>query len=266
MGAALLVAGLTLVLSLLVVAAPALEQPQHFFSAVWAPQRGFVGVLGLLVATLGTSLLALTVAAPVALGTSIYLTQLAPHRARAPLKALVHALAVVPPVVYGLWGATVLFPHLRVVEPALRAVLGDPSGVVLAVVTAALVLAIMATPTISAASMEAMSSAPRSLSDAALALGATRWEAIRLGVLPHAARGVMGSIALGLARAMGEAVAVALMASSFGFAPLPTLASVLLDGPRPLAAPLAVAALLLVAVTGALGVGARRLLRGAGEP
>lgn len=164
--------------------------------------------------TLVTSGLALLFGIPVSLGIAVFLSELAPPWLRIPLTYLVELLAAVPSVVYGLWGIFVLAPAMRsFVEPALQGVLGflpifqgTPIGT--DKLTAGVVLAIMIIPTISAVSREALLVVPQSQREAALSLGATRWEATRTAVLSYARSGIFGAVILGLGRAVGETMAV----------------------------------------------------------
>lgn len=180
-----------------------------------APQ---FGALPAIVGTLATSALALVIAVPVALGVAVFSSEVAPRRWRAPLAYLVDLGAMVPSVVYGFWGLVVLVPFMAtVVEPFLaRATDGGGglfSGPTLgeSVLTAGVILAVMVIPTIAALSREALRAVPRDRRDAALGLGATRWEATRMAVLGPAGPGILGAILLGLARALGEAIAVVLV-------------------------------------------------------
>ncbi len=192
--------------------------------------------------TLITSAIALLLGVPVSLGIAMFLSEDAPRVLRTPLAALVELLAAIPSVVYGLWGLVVLAPQMRTsVEPGLQGTLGQVPGlsVVFAgtplgtdILTAGVILAIMIIPTVSAISREAMQAVPRSQREAALALGATRWETTRTSVFPYAASGIFGAVILGLGRALGETMAVTMtignnpyVASSSLFGQGQTLAS-----------------------------------------
>jgi phosphate transport system permease protein len=150
----------------------------------------------------------------VSLGIAIFLSELAPSWLRIPLTFIVELLAAVPSVVYGLWGIFVLGPAMRVyIEPGVQTILGflplfqgHPIGS--DVFTAGVILAIMIIPTISAVSREALLAVPDSQREAALSLGATRWETTRLAVLRYARAGIFGASILGLGRAVGETMAV----------------------------------------------------------
>jgi phosphate transport system permease protein len=183
----------------------------------WAPSRGFFGGLPFVYGTLVTSLIAIVLAVPVALATSLFLTEIARARTRRILGPFVDLLAAVPSVVYGLWGILVLVPTLRPFEQWLSRTLGGAIPIFagpangLGYLTAGIVLAIMILPTISAVSREIFLKVPRDQREAALALGATRWEAIRTAVLPASRPGIVGAIILGLGRALGETIAVTIV-------------------------------------------------------
>ncbi len=183
----------------------------------WDVSRGRYGALPAIVGTLVSSAIALCLATPLALGAAIFVSELAPRSLRAPVAFLIDLLAAIPSVVYGLWGLFVLVPFLRAtVMPALTSTLGflpwfrgpayGPS-----LLAASLVLAIMIIPYITAVAREVLAAVPRSQREAALALGATRWEMIRDAVLPYARSGIIGGIMLGLGRALGETMAVTMV-------------------------------------------------------
>jgi phosphate transport system permease protein len=186
------------------------------------PTRAF-GILALAFGTVVSAVLALVMAVPVALGSALFLTELAPPRLGRWVGYLVDLLAAVPSVVYGLWGVYYLVPKLIPVGRFLDRVLGfipvfdsrtDTYG--RSLFAAAVVLAIMVLPIVAAISREVFRQVPTADREAALALGATRWEAIRLAVLPYSRGGVVGAVMLGLGRALGETIAVALvLAASF---------------------------------------------------
>ncbi len=187
--------------------------------ATWDPVRGRFGIAAAFAGTLVTSALALALATPLALAVAVYTAELAPGRLARPLAALTDLLAAVPGVVYGLWGLHVLVPALRAhVMPLLRDTLGLGSTPFFrgpaygpSLLAAALVLAIMITPFIAAVAREVLRAVPAAQREAALALGATRWEAAVDVVLPAAAGGIVGGVMLGLGRALGETIAVALV-------------------------------------------------------
>ncbi len=183
---------------------------------VWDPNLHHVFGAGLFVfGTLVTSVGALILATPLALGIALFLSELAPRGILAPVTALVETLAAVPSVVLGLWGIIVLGPFLlNHVDPALHSALGfiplfGPATVASNVFTAIVVLTIMILPIVSSISRELFLSVPSELKEGALALGATRWEMVRGVVLPYARGGVGAAMILGLGRAIGEAIAVA---------------------------------------------------------
>jgi phosphate transport system permease protein len=188
-------------------------------SSVWDPVRGVFGAAPAIYGTIVSSILALVLATPLALGVAIFLSEFAPRWLRQPVAFLVDLLAAIPSVVYGLWGIFVLLPLLRVhVMPFLRDTLGlgaTPffSGAAYgpSMFAAGVILAIMVLPYISSVSREVLLAVPRSQREAALALGATRWETIRGAVLPYAKSGIVGGIILGLGRALGETMAVTML-------------------------------------------------------
>jgi phosphate ABC transporter permease protein PstC len=179
---------------------------------------GFVfGALPLVVGTLITSALALLIGVPVAVAAAVYATELCPLRLRAPLTLLVELLAAVPSVVYGLWGIFFLAPKLQGAEQWLADRLSFVPFIGGGLVTipnyfiTGLVLAIMILPIVSAISREVMATVPADHKEAALGLGATRWEMIRLAVLPYCRSGIVGGAMLGLGRAIGETIAVTIL-------------------------------------------------------
>jgi phosphate ABC transporter permease protein PstC len=172
------------------------------------------GAWPMILGTLLTAGIALVIGVPVAVATALYLTELCPQRVRAPLAMLVDLLAAVPSVVYGLWGFLVLAPKLRGFQQWLADTLsflpfwaGHVAGP--SYFMAGLVLAIMILPIVSAISREVLATVPSEHKEAALALGATRWEMIRMAVLPYSRAGIIGGAMLGLGRAIGETIAVA---------------------------------------------------------
>jgi len=200
---------------------PALRQFGFGFitSSDWDPVRHQFGAAPAIFGTIVTSIIALVVATPLALGVAIFLSEYAPPWLRQPVGFLVDLLAAIPSVVYGLWGVFVLVPALRShVMPFLRDTLqlgatpffrGPAYGP--SMLAAGLILAIMVLPYISAVSREVLLAVPRSQREAALALGATRWEMIQKAVLPYARSGVIGGVILGLGRALGETMAVTML-------------------------------------------------------
>jgi phosphate transport system permease protein len=210
----------------------------HFlFDSTWDPVREVFGAWPFVVGTVASSLIALLLAVPVALGAAIFLSELAPRRVARTLGFMVEMLAAVPSVVYGLWGVFVLAPLLREhLEPALGHIplpffSGPPMGTDL--FAGSVILAIMILPTICSVSRDVLRAVPLTLREAALALGATRWETTRTAVLPTAASGIIGATVLGLGRALGETMAVTMVIGNRPqiphslFAPAYTLASVI---------------------------------------
>jgi phosphate transport system permease protein len=187
------------------------------FNNDWNVNAEVFGALPLVVGTLVTSGLALLIGVPIAVATAVYATELCPARLRTPLTVLVELLAAVPSVVYGLWGIFFLAPKL---QPAEQWVADRLSGIPFiggGAVTipnyfiTGLVLAIMILPIVSAISREVMATVPADHKEAALGLGATRWEMIRTAVLPYCRSGIVGGAMLGLGRALGETIAVTIL-------------------------------------------------------
>jgi phosphate ABC transporter permease protein PstC len=190
------------------------------FGNDWDPAHGIFHGLPLLVGTLITSGIALIIGVPIAVATALFLTELCPRRARGPLGMLVDLLAAVPSVVYGLWGVFVLAPKLQGFEKwvsntfSFIPFIGGGANEVTAAgnyFIAGLILAIMILPIVSAIAREVLRTVPAENKEAALALGATRWEMIRIAVLPYARPGITGGAMLGLGRAIGETIAVVLV-------------------------------------------------------
>lgn len=193
---------------------------RFFTRSVWDPVAGDFGALPLVVGTLYSSLVAMVLAVPLGLGVAIFLAEFAPRRLRGPVATLVELLAAIPSVIYGLWGLFVLLPFLRdVVWPAARPLVGwTPlfSGTFYgpSVLAAGIILAVMVLPYIAAVSREVLLAVPTAQREAALALGATRWEAVWTVVLPYGRSGIVGAVILGLGRALGETMAVAMVIGS----------------------------------------------------
>jgi phosphate transport system permease protein len=210
-------------------------------SSDWDVAAGHFGAAPALFGTLVSSAVALIIATPLAIGVAIFLSEFSPAWLRQPVGFLVDLLAAIPSVVYGLWGIFVLIPLLRErVMPVLRDTLhlgatpffrGPAYGP--SMLAAGVILAIMALPYISSVSREVLLAVPRSQREAALALGATRWEMIRDAVIPYARSGIIGGIMLGLGRALGETMAVTMVIgnrpeiSASLFAPGYTMASLI---------------------------------------
>jgi phosphate transport system permease protein len=184
----------------------------------WDPVHGQFSALPFLYGTLVSSFLALLLAVPLAIGVAVFLTEMCPRVLRGPLAFITELLAAIPSVIYGLWAVFVLVPLMREhLNPWLIKGLGwtgffaddNPTG--LGFVAAGVILAIMILPIISSLTREVMSAVPRTQREAVLALGATRWEMIRMGVLRNARIGIVGAIILGLGRALGETMAVTMV-------------------------------------------------------
>ncbi len=182
----------------------------------WNPIKGEFGALPFVYGTVMSSLIALVISVPFSLGIAIFLVEQAPHYIARPVGFLVELLAAIPSVVYGLWGIFVLAPFLReYVEPALQTAFGwlplfQGSITGIGLLTGGIILAIMVTPIISAVVRDVLAAVPGSQREAALALGATKWEMIRV-VLVNGAPGIAGAIILGLGRALGETMAVTMV-------------------------------------------------------
>ena len=212
---------------------------KFFASQTWDPVSGDFGAFPFIFGTLATSFLALLMAVPLALGVAVFLTELCPRALRAPISFLTELLAAIPSVVYGLWAVFVLVPLVRdSVGPFLAKYLGwtklfEGSNFGVGLLTASVILAIMILPIISSLTRDIMLAVPSNQREAMLALGATRWEMIRTGVLRNARIGIVGAVILGLGRALGETMAVTMVIgnsptiSKSLFAPGYTLASVI---------------------------------------
>ncbi|MGB2591999.1 MAG: phosphate ABC transporter permease subunit PstC [Candidatus Acidiferrum sp.] len=188
-----------------------------FVTRVWDPVFDNFGALPFIYGTLVTSAVALVLAVPLGIGAAIFLAELAPARVSDTLEFFIDLLAAVPSVIYGLLGIFVVVPLMRdYVEPALKSTLGflplfKGPAFGIGFLTAGIVLAIMVIPYIISVSREILLSVPRDQREAALALGATRWESTWKVVVPFARTGIMGSIFLALARALGETMAVTMV-------------------------------------------------------
>jgi phosphate transport system permease protein len=212
---------------------------KFFAGSDWDPVNEKFGALPFIYGTLLSSLLALVIAVPLSVGVAVFTTEMCPKALRAPLSFFVELLAAIPSVIYGLWAMFVLVPILSMyVEPFLGKTLGwtglfsgAPYGI--GMLAAGIILAIMIIPIISSITREVLMVVPQHQREGVLALGATRWEMIRVGVLRNARAGILGGIILGLGRALGETMAVTMVignrpeiAKSL-FAPGYTMASVL---------------------------------------
>src|SRR5919198_1265594 len=187
------------------------------FDNNWDVSRNIYGALPLVVGTLIPSAIALLIGVPIAVATAIYIAELCPRRLRQPLSIMVELLAAVPSVVYGLWAVFVIIPKLLPAERwfadtfSFIPFVGGGTVAGPNYFIGGLVLAIMILPIVSAISREVISTVPVEQKEAALALGATRWEMIRMAVLPYSRSGITGAAMLGLGRAIGETIAVTLV-------------------------------------------------------
>jgi phosphate transport system permease protein len=191
----------------------------YFFGTEWIPSEGKYGILPLVWGTILVSVIALVFAVPVSMGIALFVTELAPTRLRRPVITVLDILAAIPSVVFGLWAFYELLPSFQTVFnniadavsgiPVLSTLFGPSTGS--SFMSAGLILALMITPIITSVTREVFATVPVNDKSGALALGATRWEMIRGVVFPHSSGGLTGAVMLGLGRAMGETVAVALI-------------------------------------------------------
>jgi len=183
----------------------------------WDAVQGEFGALPYLYGSVVSSLLAILLATPLSVGTALLITEILPRKVGAVAASLVELLAAIPSVIYGLWGVLVMTPWLQsTVQPALIEHLGflpffqgAPYGV--SMMAAVLILMIMIVPIITSITREVLLAVPTSQKEAAIALGATRWEMIRMAVLPYGLSGILGAVILGLGRAIGETMAVTMV-------------------------------------------------------
>ncbi len=186
-------------------------------SSDWDPVQSQFGALPFVYGTLVTSAIAVAVAVPASVGLALFLSEMGPKALRPPVAYAIEVLAAIPSVIFGLWGLFVVVPWIRdALEPVLQKVLGflplfKGPRIGLGYLAAGLLLAIMILPTVASVTIEVLKTVPLSLKEGALALGATRWEAIRMTVLPYARPGVVGAALLGLGRALGETMAVTMV-------------------------------------------------------
>jgi phosphate transport system permease protein len=173
---------------------------------VWDPVSGDFGALPFIWGTLYSSVLALLVATPIALGIAIFISELSPRVLRQPLAYLTELLAAIPSIVYGLWGIFVLVPIVRKVEIAM----GAKPALGVGMLAAALILAVMVIPFTSSVAREILKNVPSTQREAAYALGATRWEAIKVAI-GFGRTGIIGAVMLGFGRALGETMAVTMV-------------------------------------------------------
>jgi len=191
----------------------------YFTTTKWNPNEDQFGILPFVYGTVVISFIGILIAVPVSIGIALFVTEVAPRRLARAINTVMDVLAAVPSVVFGLWGFLVLRPHLRDVfnsisdgvsgVPVLGSLFGRSSGS--SFMSAGLILGVMIVPIITSISREVLRTVPLNDRNGALALGATRWEAIRGVVLPHSFGGLVGAAMLGLGRAMGETILVALV-------------------------------------------------------
>jgi phosphate transport system permease protein len=212
---------------------------KFFFQSDWDPVNEQFGAWPFVYGTVVSSILALVLAVPLAVGVATFITEMCPRRLKGILAFTTELLAAIPSVIYGLWAIFVLVPLLRqYVEPFLARYFGwtglfegTPYGI--GMLAAGIILAIMVVPIISSITREVMTAVPQQQREAVLALGATRWEMIRTGVLRNARAGILGGVILGLGRALGETMAVTMVIGNRPeiarslFAPGYTMASVI---------------------------------------
>ncbi len=212
---------------------------KFFFRSEWDPVNEQFGAWPFVYGTLVSSLLALVLAVPLAVGVAVFITEMCPRWLKGSLAFTTELLAAIPSVIYGLWAIFVMVPLLReYVEPFLARYLGwtglfegTPYGI--GMLAAGIILAIMVVPIVSSITREVMTAVPQQQREAVLALGATRWEMIRTGVLRNARAGILGGVILGLGRALGETMAVTMVIGNRPeiarslFAPGYTMASVI---------------------------------------
>lgn len=210
-----------------------------FYGREWDPNVDLYGALPFIYGTLLTSTVALLISAPIAICSALFLTEIASAKVARPFGFLIEMLAAIPSVVYGLWGIFVLAPFVRdYIQPVLGKYFGflpfftgPPFGI--GVFTAGLILAIMILPTITAVCREVFLAIPTSLREGVVALGTTRWEMIKTGVIEAGFSGILAAIALGFGRAMGETMAVTMLIGNRPdislslFSPGATMASVI---------------------------------------
>jgi phosphate transport system permease protein len=222
-------------------------------SQTWDPVAGEFGALPFIWGTLYSSILALVISTPIALGIAIFISELCPAWLRSPLTFLTELLAAIPSIVYGLWGLFVLVPAVRALESATPEMVralpffsGPPFGV--GMLSAGLILAVMVIPFASSVAREVLKAVPQAQREGAYALGATRWEAIRMALF-YARTGIVGAVMLGLGRALGETMAVTMVigntpqVSASLYAPQYTMAAVLANEFSEAATPMHVSAL-----------------------
>lgn len=220
-GVPLLLGGIMVLLILDALPALLRYGASFLIDTTWDPVQEKFGAASYIFGTVVTSLIGLLLAAPIGVGCALYIAEYAPLRLRSSVSFLVELLAAIPSIIYGLWGVFVLGPIMRGgVEPALKNTIGQIpvvgalfSGPAVGrdILTAGVILAIMILPTITAVSREILRAVPGTQREGMLALGATKWETMRKAVLPYARGGIIGACILGLARALGETMAVTMV-------------------------------------------------------
>jgi phosphate transport system permease protein len=225
-----LVAGLLVLVILVLIAVTTAQQSTQWFSAEgfkgifstdWDPSTNSFGAMAFVYGTVISSLIAIIIAVPVSVGMALLLTEVVSARRARPIVYIIDLLAVVPSVVWGLWGIIVLVPWLQHIYgsiasglkgiPVLDTLFGGPNVSGASFFTAGLILAIMITPIVTSLAREVIATVPAIDKEGAYALGATRWEMIRGAVWPHSQGGVVGAVLIGMGRAMGETIAAALV-------------------------------------------------------
>ena len=228
-----LVAGLLVLVILVLIAVSTAEQSTSWFTTVglkgifstdWDPTTNHFGAMAFVYGTVISSVIALIIAFPVSVGMALLLTQVVPRKWSTPIVYVIDLLAVVPSVVWGLWGILVLVPWLQKIYasiasgvkgiPVLDPLFGGANVSGASFFTAGIILAVMITPIITSLSREVIATVPAIDKEGAYALGATRWEMIRGAVWPHSQGGVVGAVLIGFGRAMGETIAAALVIGS----------------------------------------------------
>lgn len=232
-----------------------------FINSDWDPNSDQFGALPFIYGTLLTSIIALIIAAPIAVSSAIFLTEIAPPKIAKPFGFFIEMLSAIPSVVYGLWGIFILAPFVReFIQPTIGKYLGflpffkgPPFGI--GVFTSGLILAIMILPTITAVCREVFLTIPISLREGVVALGTTRWEMIKTAVIEASFSGILAAIALGFGRAMGETMAVTMLignrpsTSLSLFSPGATMASVIANESPEATSDLHVSALAAIGLT-----------------
>jgi phosphate transport system permease protein len=213
------------------------------FSDNWNPAKGDFGAAAMVYGTFLVGIIALVISVPVSIGIALFVNEVSPRRMRRPIIYTVDLLAAVPSVVFGLWAYAVLRQPLADIYksissatgdiPILKTLFADPSVTGLSYMTAGIIVAIMITPIITSLTREVFATTPQALKEAAYGMGATRWEMIRGSIFPHSRGGVVSAVLIGMGRAIGETIAVALLVGSSQqisahiFGPGDTLASII---------------------------------------